>query len=170
MLLLSSLMDLEARFLHVGALVFAPGITILVIWGSPGTPKMTPEDPGLDFHRFLLDLGTLLGSFFVLVCFFSGSLSYQDCSTSSEVGFCKVWGWKSHQDPMLGRAEKTVNIEVFVRFHFLILLMSWMSSERLLDVFSYLFCTLGSLFLVSEGLGSELDCWMDAGWPSGRPE
>ena len=63
-LLLSSFRDLEARFLHVGGLFFAPAITILVIQGSPGTPKMTPRDPGLDFHRFLMDLGTRLGSIF----------------------------------------------------------------------------------------------------------
>ena len=29
---------------------------------------------------------------------------------------------------------------------------------------------LGSLFLIPDGLGSKLDGWVDAGWPSGRPE
>ena len=29
---------------------------------------------------------------------------------------------------------------------------------------------LGSLFLSFDGLGKQLDSWMDAGWPRSRPE
>ena len=46
-----------------------------------------------------------------------------------------------------------------------------MSFRRLLDVFFIYICgAFGSLFLICEGLGSELDGWMDAGLPSDRPE
>ena len=54
---------------YVWGLVFEPGVTILVIRGSPGAQKRTPRDPGLYFHPFLMDLGTLFGSVFYQVGF-----------------------------------------------------------------------------------------------------
>ena len=72
---------------------------------------------------------------------------------------------------MLGRAENRCEyFKVFVRFHFFILLASRMSFKRLVDVFFIAFWGLGITFSDFEGLGSELDGWMDAGWPSGWPE
>ena len=56
---------------------------------------------------------------------------------------------------VVGRAGNTVNTVVFERFHFFTCLVNWMISNRLLDVFFGMFLgTLGSLFLICEGLGS----------------
>ena len=41
--------------------------TILVIQGSPGTPKRTPWGPDLDFYRFWEDFGTLFLTHFGII-------------------------------------------------------------------------------------------------------
>ena len=52
---------------------------------------------------------------------------------------------------VVGRVENIANTVVFVRFHFFTFLVNWMISNRLFGGFLN---TLGSLFLICEGLGS----------------
>jgi hypothetical protein len=59
---------------------FCPWVTMLVIHGSAGTPEGTPWGPGLDFHRFLIDLGIHLGvNFDESACFFWFGVTNLQC-------------------------------------------------------------------------------------------
>ena len=51
-----SLLCFELIF-HPLESLLAPRVTIFAVQGSPGSAKETHEDPGLDFHRFLVDDG-----------------------------------------------------------------------------------------------------------------
>ena len=77
-------------FVDVFWLIFQPGdsflgpqIIIFAIQGSPGSAKRVHKDPGLDFHRFLMDLGTLFRTCFGAV----GSLFRDLRDTNSSIGF-----------------------------------------------------------------------------------
>ena len=51
----------EGSILAPWGTILAPWDTILVAWGFSGTSNGTPWGPDLDFYRFWVDFGTLLG-------------------------------------------------------------------------------------------------------------
>ena len=88
---------------------------------------MTDWDPGLDFHRFLVDFGNLLGvEFYQFYVFFLGT-RLSILSVSSEVCFLMGLGVKMVPGSVVGCAD--------VRFHFFTYLVNWLIFNRLLCVF-----------------------------------
>ena len=77
-------------FVHVVGLIFHPGdsfwgpqVIIFAIQGSPGSAKRIHKDPGLDFHRFLMDLGIPFRT-----CFGAVDSLFRDLrDTNSSIGF-----------------------------------------------------------------------------------
>ena len=85
---------------------------MLVIWGSTGTPKGTAWDPGLDFHRFLVDLGNLLGVvFYQFAVFFLGT-RLSILSVGSEVCILMGLGEKMVPGSVVGCVENIANTVV----------------------------------------------------------
>ena len=77
-----SLLCFELIF-HPLESLLAPRVTIFAVQGSPGSAKETHEDPGLDFHRFSMDLETLLGT-----CFGAAGSLFRDLrETKFRIGF-----------------------------------------------------------------------------------
>ena len=68
---------------HPGDSFLGPQVIIFAIQGSQGSAKRMHKAPGLDFHRFLMDLGTLFRTCFGAV----GSLFRDLRDTSSSIGF-----------------------------------------------------------------------------------
>ena len=68
---------------HPGDSFVGPQVIIFAIQGSPGSAKRIHRDPGLDFHRFFMDLGTLFRTCFEAV----GSLFRDLRDTNSSIGF-----------------------------------------------------------------------------------
>ena len=75
--------DVLGCFVRPGDSFLGPQVIIFAIQGSPGSAKRIHKDPGLDFHRFLMDLGTLFRTCFGAV----GSLFRDLRDTNSSIGF-----------------------------------------------------------------------------------
>ena len=68
---------------HPGDSFLRLQVTIFAIQGSTGPAKRIHKDPGFDFHRFLIDFGTLFRTCFGAV----GSLLRDLRDTNSSIGF-----------------------------------------------------------------------------------
>ena len=74
--------------------MLGPLALILVIQGPMGKPLGAHWGPDLDFYRFFVDLGSLLGlNLLSFWCYFR-DLGRQGDSMGSRVGFLVVWEWK----------------------------------------------------------------------------
>ena len=115
---------------------------------------MTAWDPGLDFHLFLVDLGKLLGvDFYQFAVFFGTRLSI--LSVSSEVCFLMGLGEKMVPGSVVGWVWKHSKYNGFREvslFHVFSELVDIQSTFGCL--FGRFLGTLGSLFLIFEGLRS----------------
>ena len=75
--------DVFQLIFHPGDSFFRLWVTIFAIQGSTGPAKRIHKDPGFDFHRFLMDFGTLFR-----ICFGAvGSLLRDLRDTNSSIGF-----------------------------------------------------------------------------------
>ena len=74
----------------------------------------------MDFHRFLVDLGTPFGTSFGSPGSFFKGLVDPNSGIGFQVAFYNAPEWKSSRNPMVGFAETIINIYVFARFHFLV--------------------------------------------------
>ena len=75
--------DVVQLIFHPGDSFFRLWIIIFAIQGPTGPAKRIHKDPGFDFHRFLMDFGTLFR-----ICFGAvGSLLRDLRDTNSSIGF-----------------------------------------------------------------------------------
>ena len=79
----------------------------LVTKGCPGTSRMAPWGPLMDFLWFLTDSVILLGTIFWSISEYLRDLGCQMDGLDASVDFLVIWGWKSCQNWMLGCAGTT---------------------------------------------------------------
>ena len=113
----------------------------LVSKGCPGTSRMAPWGPLMDFLWFLIDFGILLGTSFWSISEYFLDLGCEMDGMDASVDFLVIRGWNSCQNWMLGCAGTIQKTMVFVIFHFF-------------NIFMILVSPGGSWDLILEGLGS----------------
>ena len=106
--------DVFGLIFHPGDSFLGPQVIIFAIQGSPGSAKRIHRDPGLDFHRFFMDLGTLFRTCFEAVGSLFRDLRDTNSSIGFQIAFEYVSVWKSNGNLMVRRAENLVNNNVFV--------------------------------------------------------
>ena len=98
--------------------------------------------------------GQPVGGRFLLVFLFFRGYRLSILSVSSEVCFLVGLGEQMTTGSVLGCIENIIHVVFFVWSHFFTYFVNWMISKWLFGSF---LGTLGSLFLICEGLGSS-DC------------